>query len=88
MHWEDPEGSGEEGGGRGDWDGEHMEKKRKKKKRYLRIKKNKKLYISVDYEMGHDLPANLRIARILLCSQNSQTSTQAYLVCLFFFLLD
>ena len=24
MHWEDPEGSGGEGGGRGDWDGEHM----------------------------------------------------------------
>ena len=24
VHWEDPEGSGGEGGGRGDWDGEHM----------------------------------------------------------------
>ena len=24
FHWEDPEGSGGEGGGRGDWDGEHM----------------------------------------------------------------
>ena len=24
MHWEDLEGSGGEGGGRGDWDGEHM----------------------------------------------------------------
>ena len=25
MHWEDLEGSGGEGGGRGDWDGEHMQ---------------------------------------------------------------
>ena len=24
VHWEDPEGSGGEGGGRGDWEGEHM----------------------------------------------------------------
>ena len=24
VHWEDPEESGEEGGGRGDWDGEYM----------------------------------------------------------------
>ena len=24
VHWEDPEESGGEGGGRGDWDGEHM----------------------------------------------------------------
>ena len=24
VHWEDPEGSGGEGGGRGDWDGEHI----------------------------------------------------------------
>ena len=24
VHWEDPEGSGGEGGGRGDRDGEHM----------------------------------------------------------------
>ena len=24
VHWEDPEGLGGEGGGRGDWDGEHM----------------------------------------------------------------
>ena len=24
MHWEDPEGSGKEGGGRGDRDGEHV----------------------------------------------------------------
>ena len=24
VHWEDPEGSGREGGGRGDRDGEHM----------------------------------------------------------------
>ena len=24
VHWEDLEGSGGEGGGRGDWDGEHM----------------------------------------------------------------
>ena len=24
VHWEDPEGSGREGGGRGDQDGEHM----------------------------------------------------------------
>ena len=24
VHWEDPEGSGGERGGRGDWDGEHM----------------------------------------------------------------
>ena len=24
VHWEDPEGSGGEGGGRGDWDGEYM----------------------------------------------------------------
>ena len=24
LHWEDLEGSGGEGGGRGDWDGEHM----------------------------------------------------------------
>ena len=24
VHWEDPEGSGREGGGRGDWDGEYM----------------------------------------------------------------
>ena len=24
MHWEDPEDSGGEGGGRGDWDGEYM----------------------------------------------------------------
>ena len=24
VHWEDPEGSGGEGGRRGDWDGEHM----------------------------------------------------------------
>ena len=24
VQWEDPEGSGREGGGRGDWDGEHM----------------------------------------------------------------
>ena len=24
MHWEDPEGWDGEGGGRGDWDGEHM----------------------------------------------------------------
>ena len=24
LHWEDPEGSGGEGGGRGDWDGEYM----------------------------------------------------------------
>ena len=47
----------------------------------------KKLYISVDYEMGDDLPANLRIARILLCSQNSQTSTQAYLVYFWFLFL-
>lgn len=49
----------------------------------------KKLYISVDHEMGHDLPANLRIARILLCSQNSQTSTDIGMSCfLVFFLLD
>ena len=25
VHWEDPEGLGREGGGRGDWDGEHMQ---------------------------------------------------------------
>ena len=24
VHWEDPEESGGEGGGRGDWDGEYM----------------------------------------------------------------
>ena len=24
MHWEDPEESGGEGGGRGDWEGEYM----------------------------------------------------------------
>ena len=24
VHWEDPEGSGREGGERGDWDGEYM----------------------------------------------------------------
>ena len=24
VHWEDPEESGGEGGGRADWDGEHM----------------------------------------------------------------
>ena len=24
VHWEDPEGSGREGGGREDWDGEYM----------------------------------------------------------------
>ena len=24
VHWEDPEGLGQEGGGRGDWDGEYM----------------------------------------------------------------
>ena len=24
VHWEDPEGSGGEGAGRGDWDGEYM----------------------------------------------------------------
>ena len=24
VHWEDPEGSGGEGGGRGDWDGDYM----------------------------------------------------------------
>ena len=24
VHWEDPEESGGKGGGRGDWDGEHM----------------------------------------------------------------
>ena len=24
VHWEDPEGVGGEGGGRGDWDGEYM----------------------------------------------------------------
>ena len=24
VHWEDPEGSGGEGDGRGDWDGEYM----------------------------------------------------------------
>ena len=24
VHWEDPEGSSGEGGGRGDWDGEYM----------------------------------------------------------------
>ena len=24
VHWEDPEGSGGEGGGRGDWEREHM----------------------------------------------------------------
>ena len=24
VHWEDPEGSGGEGGGKGDWDGEYM----------------------------------------------------------------
>ena len=24
VHWEDPEGSGGVGGGRGDWDGEYM----------------------------------------------------------------
>ena len=24
VHWEDPEGAGGEGGGRGVWDGEHM----------------------------------------------------------------
>ena len=24
VHWEDPEGWDGEGGGRGDWDGEHM----------------------------------------------------------------
>ena len=24
VHWEDPEGLGGEGGGRGDWDGEYM----------------------------------------------------------------
>ena len=24
VHWEDLEGAGGEGGGRGDWDGEHM----------------------------------------------------------------
>ena len=24
VHWEDPEESGGEGGGRGDWEGEHM----------------------------------------------------------------
>ena len=24
VHWEDPEGAGREGGGRGDWDGEYM----------------------------------------------------------------
>ena len=24
VHWEDPEGWGREGGGRGDWDGEYM----------------------------------------------------------------
>ena len=24
VHWEDPEGLGREGGGRGDWDGEYM----------------------------------------------------------------
>ena len=24
VHWEDPEESGGEGDGRGDWDGEHM----------------------------------------------------------------
>ena len=24
VYWEDPEGSGGEGGGRGDWDGEYM----------------------------------------------------------------
>ena len=24
VHWEDPQGSGGEVGGRGDWDGEHM----------------------------------------------------------------
>ena len=41
----------------------------------------KKLCISVDHEMGHDLPANLRIARILLCSQNSQTSTDTGMPC-------
>ena len=49
----------------------------------------KKLYISVDHEMGHDLPANLRTARILLCSQNSQTSTDTGMPCFpVFFLLD
>ena len=30
IHWEDLEGSGGEGGGRGDQDGEHMRKKKKK----------------------------------------------------------
>ena len=25
VHWEDLEGAGGEGGGRGDWDGEHMQ---------------------------------------------------------------
>ena len=29
VHWEDPEGSGREGGGRGDRDGEYKEKKKK-----------------------------------------------------------
>ena len=24
VHWEDPEGSSRDGGGRGDWDGEYM----------------------------------------------------------------
>ena len=24
VHWEDPEGVGREGGGKGDWDGEYM----------------------------------------------------------------
>ena len=24
VHWEDPEGAGREGGGKGDWDGEYM----------------------------------------------------------------
>ena len=32
MHWEDLEGSGGEGGGRGDRDGEHIKKKKERKK--------------------------------------------------------
>ena len=35
MHWEDPEGSGTEGGGRVDRDGEYIKKKKKKQRHYF-----------------------------------------------------
>ena len=54
MHWEDLEGSGREGGGRGERDGEHMQTHGCFISMYDKIHYNKKKKYHDDKDLGQD----------------------------------